>query len=237
MLDKSYSLSVEAAAELGQAAETRMADLAAFSRGIVHDLRNPLNVIVANVYLLRQRLAGEDPRAARPVERIGEQVKALENLLNGYLAFEQAGSPSMQRVHLNDVVRTVVEGITLGEGCQIELSLDETLPLVDADPRLLESSLRALIRNSLRAMENEGSLRIITGGEPGCVFLAVEDSGPGIPEEGLPRVFEPFFSTWEEHAGMGLPLAAKVARAHGGRALLETRPGGGTRVSLQLPTE
>lgn len=235
MASDRYPATATPPAAFDDASEARLRDVVSFSKGMVHDLRNPLNVIVANVYLMRQRLAGSDPRSLRPVERVADQVKAVERLLNGYLAFEQADHPVFQRSQLNDVVRGVAESLVLGEACRVELELEESLPLVDADPGLLESALRALIRNAVRAMGSEGTVRLSTGAVPEGVRLRVEDTGPGIEESLLPRVFEPFFSTWEEHAGLGLALVAKVARAHGGGCRLCTGPGRGTCVEMVLP--
>jgi signal transduction histidine kinase len=232
-----FTATVAPSAELDAAAEGRLADLSGFTRGVVHDLRNPLNVIVANIYLLRQRLAGADARTMKPVDRVADQVRALEHLLNGYLAFEQAKHPFRQRIQVNEVVQAVAESLPPGDGINVELDLDETLPQVQADPRLLDSALRALVRNATRAMGSEGTLRLQTRSGAGTVLLSVEDTGPGIPPDVLPRVFEPFFSTWEEHAGVGLALVSRVARAHEGSCRLYTTPGEGTRVELELPVE
>lgn len=236
MLPETYSTSAAPTPESENTVDERIAALAAFSRGVVHDLRNPLNVIVANLYLLRQRVDEADVRTFRPVERMADQVRAMEHLLNGYLALEQADHPSMQRMQLNEVVEGVAGSLTLPQGCGLELQLDPALPPIKSDPRLLESVLRALLRNSVRALGGEeGDIRITTEAGPGCVVLSVQDSGSGIDAEVLPRVFEPFFSTWEGHAGTGLPLLAKVARVHAGECVVQTTPGAGTRVRLELP--
>src|SRR6266542_6291617 len=79
------------------AGDQRMADLATFSSGLVHDIRNPLNVIRTNVYLLRQRLAEADPKVLRAVERIDDQVTVAMALLDGVQAFYRAEQPQFQR--------------------------------------------------------------------------------------------------------------------------------------------
>jgi signal transduction histidine kinase len=231
----SYALTVTPRPEQIDAAVTRTADLATFARGVVHDLRNPLNVVVANLYLLRQRMEGAEPRALRPVERISDQVKVLENLLSGYLAFDQATHPAMQRLQVNEVARSVLDSTMVSEGVRLQFEPELELPPVQADPRLIEAVLRAIVRNAVRSMTGEGTVRVETCLAPGAVLLAVQDTGPGIAQDVLPRVFDPFFSTWEEHAGLGLPLAAVVAQAHGGSCRVRSTPGRGTVVELQLP--
>lgn len=211
-----------------------MADLASFAKGVVHDLRNPLNVVEMNLYLLRQRL-GEDQRALRLLQRISDQVPAIEHLLHGYLAFDGAAHPTFQRVRINEVVKSVADTTIVPDGITFSTDLAEELPITDADPQLLDAVLRALLRNSFRAMRTGGKLVIRTRHEGDQVQLLVEDTGTGIAEELIPQVFQPFFSTWEEHAGVGLPLVAQVARAHGGQTYLNTTPGEGTQVVLELP--
>lgn len=224
------------AANDSPAPDQRIADLELFVKGVVHDLNNSLNVIKTNLYLLRQRLAGGDAKMVRPLERIDDQVTAIRRLLEGHQAFYHAEQPVMQRVNLNDVARGVADSAAVPEGYDLQLALDPALPYVSADPRLLDAVLRALLRNSVRAMAGSGMIRMSTGADSSHVEIAVEDSGPGIPESLLPRAREPFVSGWPEHAGLGLALADRVAHAHGGELTIESKPGEGTRVAVWLPT-
>lgn len=219
-----------------EAADRRMADLATFADGLVHDLRNPLNVIKSNLYLLRQRLAGtEEARTLRSLERIDDQVTAQERLLEGVQAFYRSDQAALQTVQVNEVVRRVAETTTPPEGCDLRMELAEGLPTVRADPHLLEAALRALVRNAIEAVAADGAVRILTAAEGDRVHILVEDSGPGIAPELLPQVFQPLFTTRRGHGGMGLALVARVAHAHGGRALVGSRPGSGTQAILELP--
>src|SRR5438445_11487516 len=86
-------------------AERRMADLATFADGLIHDIRNPLNVIKTSLYLLRQRVPADDPAVLRVLSRLEDQVAAEERLLEGAQAFYRADRPAFQRLDLNDLVR------------------------------------------------------------------------------------------------------------------------------------
>ena len=218
------------------APDQRIADLELFVKGVVHDLNNSLNVIKTNLYLLRQRLAGGDAKMVRPLERIDDQVTAIRRLLEGHQAFYHTEQPVMQRVNVNDVARAVAESATVPEGYDLKLDLDPSVPYVSADPRLLDASLRALLRNSVRAMAGSGMIRLSTRAGDGRVEVVVEDSGPGIPESLLPRAREPFVSGWPEHAGLGLALVDRVAHAHGGEIEITSTSGEGARVAILLPT-
>ena len=212
-----------------------MADLSMFAHAIVHDIRNPLNVIRTNLYLLRQRLGGEDARVVRSMDRIDDQVTVAMRLLESVQALYRSDAPSLQRVQVNEVVRRIVESKPPIDGSDLQVQTVEDLPLVSADPQLLDAAIRALVRNAVEATGAGAPVELRTGRAEAGVQLLVADSGPGVPEDVLPRAFEPLFSTRRGHAGLGLALAERVARAHGGRAYLQPRAGGGTEAILELP--
>lgn len=216
--------------------DQRLADLELFVRGVVHDMNNALNVMKTNLYLLRQRLPAEEIKIQRPLSRIEDQVGTIRNMLEGYQALYYAEQPSLQRVELSELVRRVIENTAIPEGYELQLEFAEELPLIEADPKLLEAVLRALLRNSMRAMPGAGEIRVTTQRQGNTVALTVEDTGPGIPEEIRDQVLQPFVSTWPEHAGLGLTLVDRVATSHGGRATVTSAPGEGTRVTLDFPT-
>lgn len=216
-------------------AEGRLKDLSRVVRGLVHDIRNPLNVIRTNLYLLRQKLPGENPGTTKSLNRIDDQVSAILRILDGVSAHYRADEPALQRIDLNEVTRALVEGFPLPEEIAPVLQLAAEPATVRADVGLIQAALRALLQNAVKAMGGRGQLRVATTRTDHRLQLIVEDTGTGIPAGVQEHVFEPFFTTWDGHAGLGLALVRKVARAHEGRAWIESRPGEGTRVTLELP--
>ena len=216
--------------------EQRLADLALFANAIVHDIRNPLNVIRTNLYLLRQRLGGEDARVVRSMDRIDDQVTVAMRLLESVQALYRSDTPSLQRVQVNEVVRQIVESKPPVEGCELQVETTPDLPLVSGDPQLLETAVRALLRNAVEATGAGAPVQLRTARAGLSVQLIVADSGPGVPDEILARAFEPLFTTRRGHAGIGLALVERVARAHGGSASLKPRSEGGTEAILELPS-
>ena len=216
-------------------AEERLRDLSGVVRGLIHDLRNPLNVIRTNLYLLRQKVPGDNPSTARSLNRIDDQVSAILKTLEGISAHYRADEPYLQRVELNQWVRAAAETFTRPEEVALVLNLDENPVFANVDTNLLDAALRALLRNSVKAMGGRGELRISVHATEDTVQLSVEDTGPGIAPEVLPQVLEPFFTTWEGHAGLGLALVQKIARVHGGRVSLRSSAQEGTGVVLELP--
>jgi signal transduction histidine kinase len=212
--------------------ERRMQDLQPLVQGLVHDLRNPLSVIKNNLYLLRQRLPEDDPRIARSLNRIDDQVGATMRILEGLQAIYRSESPAPQRVNLNELVQGAVPQV---ENIEVELRLAGELPLISADPHLLDPAVRALFRNAVESLPAPGRIEVETCQSGGSVRLVVRDHGEGISPEALSRAFEPLFSTRKGHGGLGLAMVAKVAAAHGGRVFLEPAEGGGTVAVLELP--
>ena len=106
----------------------------------------------------------------------------------------------------------------------------------------LEQVLLEVLSNAVDAMPDGGTLRLRAqaangGPEPAMVVVEVTDTGPGIPEQVLPSVCEPFFTTRAEGTGLGLAIAKRYVEQNGGRLEIESRPGAGTTVRLRLPTE
>lgn len=217
-----------------EAPDPRFEELAALADGLVHDLRNPLNVIRTNAYLLRQRVSPEDVRAGRALERIDTQVNAATRILEGLEAFYRCDRPNCQRVDVNEIVRSIAADERPAEGV-LETSLEEQLPLVTADPRLLVAALRALLRNAREAAGAGSLVRVLTRRAAEGISLEVHDQGPGIPEELLPQVRRAFFSTRHGQSGLGLALVEGVARVHAGTLELRLGADGGQVAALVLP--
>ncbi len=221
--------------------ERRLADVAVLADGVVHDIRNPLNVIRSNLYLLRQRLDDAEPKVIRSLDRIDDQVTVALRLLEGLQAIYRSDSPQSQRVNLKELVVRLVESYTLPEGLSIQVEASDQLPLATGDPQLIDAVVRALIRNA------QDSLMEPPGGRDGTITVrlhasdheaavTIEDAGPGFERDALDRAFEPFFTTRRSRSGLGLAVAAKVARALRGRLVVESRPGSGASVTLFIPT-
>jgi signal transduction histidine kinase len=120
-------------------------------------------------------------------------------------------------------------------------SLDPSLPVVWLDPHQIEQVFLNLVINAMEAMGGRGGeIRFATSplraDGPSRTLVVVEDDGPGISQENLPSVLDPFFTTKEDGTGLGLPLSLGIMEGHGGSLSLENRPGGGTKVTLIFPT-
>jgi PAS domain S-box-containing protein len=216
--------------------------------GIAHDFNNLLMAVAGNLELARL----EDPRLEEN-ELIESALGAANrgaSLVQRLLAFSRRQELRPAALDLPAKLRelTPLLRTTLGETIALELCLDEELPPPRVDAAQFESALLNLAINARDAMSDGGRLRIQAEaatvareeGElaPGpYVTLTVEDTGSGIPEDVLSRVFEPFFSTKPvgQGSGLGLSMVYGFARQSGGTVRIASDPGRGTRVTLWLP--
>jgi signal transduction histidine kinase len=139
---------------------------------------------------------------------------------------------------LNDVVTKTLELLRPeldNRGITVKSRPDSRLPLVPLDPTQIQQALVNLIKNAMQAMTKGGTLTIQTGEGAEGVWLSVADTGGGIPQEQINRIFEPFYTTKKKGSGLGLMIVQRIVRAHGGRIDLESRVGRGTTFRVWLP--
>jgi signal transduction histidine kinase len=164
-------------------------------------------------------------------------VRLLRQIASEFSSF--ASSPTARRAPADpaQLVHDVVEPYRAGlEGrIDIQNTIVAPLPLVLVDRTLVTRALANIVENALHAMPGTGSLRITSTVEPGWVTIRVADTGVGMDEEALARVFEPYFSTKTTGTGLGLPIALRNIELSGGQIQVESRRGEGTAVTIRLP--
>jgi len=119
----------------------------------------------------------------------------------------------------------------------VRVAIDPSVPRFAFDRDQVTQVLWNVALNGVEAMEGRGRLSFEVARKHDDVVLAISDTGPGIPRDRLPRVFEPFYSGKPNGSGLGLTIAERIVAAHGGRIEIDTEPGRGTRVTLLFPLE
>jgi len=117
------------------------------------------------------------------------------------------------------------------------LKLYPDLPEMQFDPGHIRQVLLNIAKNGIEAMDVGGTLTITTGRQAGRVFVEIRDTGSGIPQEILEKIFQPFFSSKPKGSGLGLAISQKIIEAHQGEIIIESEPQKGTRVILSLAAE
>ena len=226
--------------QLVQAA--KMSALGQLVSGVAHELNNPLSVIVGYGQLL---LAREVPTAVlRPIELMVSQADRMAKIVRNLLLFARQRPAERTTVNINEVMEQTL-ALRINQlsvsGIAVEKKFARGLPSVMADPHQLEQVFLNLLLNAEQAMlEGKAGGRIIlntTVSRDGrMVHAEVIDDGPGIPQDALPHVFEPFFSTKPVGSGTGLGLSVSygIVEEHGGHLVVESRPGR-TVFRLELP--
>jgi signal transduction histidine kinase len=220
----------------------RLAALGELSAAVAHGLINPLAGIRAAAQLAREDVrTGVD--VAETLDEVITEVDRLDRRVKDLLDFSRPFEPHLEPVHMCDVIQratALMEHAMREANVQLDLRLVPDLPQVWWDAEQLEEVLVALLANAVEAMPRGGTLTVrsrlvpeATGVE--CLVIEIEDTGMGIREEDLPRVFDLFFTSKPGGTGLGLPLTRKIVEKHGGRIAMVSAPGEGTTVRLMFP--
>ena len=217
-----------------QARVERLSTFGQLVGSIGHDLRNPLGVIETSLFILRGRI-GEDERARKHVERIGEQLGVANGIITNLLDMIRDRPLAREPLRLAALVASVLEAVRRPPGVRVEVDGLEELPEVSGDPGQLRQVLVNLIENAVFAASPEGMVAVRGRLEPDAVAVEVDDTGPGVDPATRRRLFEPLITTKEKGVGLGLALVKRIAERHGGSVEYADRPGGGARFTVRVP--
>lgn len=220
-------------------AQERVAAIEELASGVAHEIRNPLSNIhsSAQYCLSEYKLSG---RIKKHLKIILKNSESADRVVKGLLNFAKPREISFEMGDIREVIKNVCNLIKvkcLSRGVHLTRRLPRNLPQILLDERRLEEVFLNLILNSLDAMPEGGRLTI-TGFpdfQNNCVAISVSDSGEGIPQENLSKIFDPFFSTKKGGTGLGLCLALQVINDHKGKINIESKVGEGTEVIIRLP--
>lgn len=238
---------MSAAAESIHSRAETYAEFAALVGALAHEIRNPLSTIRLNMELLAEDFENTDPqsptkqrdrRAKAKIELVREECDRLQKLLGDFLDFARQESLTLEPGSLNVEIDQLLDFFTpRAHEAHVEIVryLDPELPMVRLDRETFRSALLNLLINAVQAMDAGGQLVVRT--RPSGLGVAIEliDTGQGMSEETLAKVFRAFYTTKQGGSGLGLPTSRKIVEAHGGTIDIESAPGRGTKVTIWLP--
>lgn len=211
----------------------RLSSLGRLSTVIAHEVRNPLMIIKGALHPLRQPHV--DPAVVREAAAdIEEEVARLNRIVTDVLDFARPVAFELAPANINDICRDAARAVA-GGGAPVALRLDERLPPILTDAERLRQTLINVLANAQQAVQDNGTVELSTAAEPGGIALAVRDTGPGIPREALPSIFEPYFTTKRTGTGVGLAVAKNIIEGLGGRIAADSGAEGGTVITMHLP--
>ena len=243
----------------------RVQALTLLAASVAHEIGNPLNALHIHLQLMERELkklnigaapskvgarsrlqnfaAESDPaEVSRKLRQFLDVAKGEINRLDYIVTqFLQAIRPAplqLKMVSLNEVVEKTLELLRPeieNRGVTVKVKLARNLTPTPADATQLQQVLVNLVKNAMQAMTTGGTLTLQTGETSDDVWVSVADTGGGIPQEQINRIFEPFYTTKKQGTGLGLMIVQRIVRAHNGRIELESNAGRGTTFRIWLP--
>lgn len=204
------------------------------ARRLAHEIKNPLTPIAMSVETLRDAWATKNPHLGEIFDEssraVLEEVARLKRIVDEFSRFARLPPPQLERSRPEELL-----GPVAALHPDLRTEVEPGLPPVTADRDQVTQVLLNLVQNAEQAMGGEGPITLRARRAAGAVVLEVEDRGPGIPEEALEKIFEPYYTTRENGTGLGLAIARRIAEEHGGTLTAARAPGGGAIFRLRLP--
>ena len=220
----------------------KLAGMGRVVAGIAHEIRNPLGIISSSAELLLKRAGAENPGTVRVLQAIYDEAKRLSRTVSDFLDYARPRQPKQDPVEIGQVIDQALAflGPALDERDigVVRTGILDAPVYVPGDRDLLYRAFYNIMSNAMQAMGAPGTLTIgLTrndGPEP-SVVLVFHDSGGGFSEDTIAQLLDPFFTTKDDGAGLGLPIVNNIVASHNGTLVLGNAPGGGAEVRVILP--
>ncbi len=223
----------------------RSSSILLLAAGVAHELGNPLNSLTIHLQLIERKLkklkASKDKESASLAESIRvcqEEVSRLDGIITHFLGAIRPRPADLADTNLSEVLAEVLsfqQRELQDRGIQVEVKAPSTIPAVMADRNQLKQVFFNITKNAMEAMSPGGKLRIRTKVDDDNVYLLFGDTGAGIKQEDLVKLFQPYHTTKTGGHGLGLMIVQRILREHGGQVGVESKEGVGTLVTLQFP--
>jgi signal transduction histidine kinase len=219
----------------------RLATIGQLGAGLAHELNEPLANILGFAQLATKDQSLID-QTRQDIEKIISAALHAREVIGKLLVFARETTPEKTQVNLNSLVEDglhFLQSRCAKIGIELVRNLSEGLPEITADRSQLLQVLTNLTVNSIQAMPAGGSLTITTTRDDGHVLLIVEDTGAGMSDEVMKKIFNPFFTTKDvdEGTGLGLSVVHGIVTSHGGTIEVESKVGRGTKFTVRLPVQ
>lgn len=216
-----------------------LATLGELATGLAHEIRNPLAGIAGVIDIVARDLPATS--AARAVIKdVRQEIAQINHIVSDLLQTARPHPPEMRRGDLNVTVEHSVmlaRQQALSKAIDIALEKSPELPEVEHDSDQVHQVLLNLLLNSIQAIDAPGKIVVEVAARDGMATVSVSDTGRGIPQEELPNIFRPFYTTKGNGTGLGLSLARRIVEEHQGRIEVSSSVGKGSRFTVLLPLE
>lgn len=208
------------------------------TRGVAHEVKNPINAIVLHLHLLQNKLQQMDPGTRRHVDIIGSEIHRLDRVVQILVDFTRPRDLKLEEVDLRRLLEEVAS-LAAPDAAQRGVSVSRNFPeyplVVKADLDFMKQAILNVVLNGIQAMNEGGQLIISVRRDQGMVLTEIQDTGGGIPKDVQEKIFELYFTTKKDGSGIGLAQTYQVMQWHYGTVDFESVEGRGTIFRLRMP--
>ncbi|TBR10482.1 MAG: HAMP domain-containing histidine kinase [Candidatus Nitrosotenuis sp.] len=202
----------------------KLAAIGEIASRMAHDLKNPLNVIKTCLALLKISPQNSDEKNSECLQRIEKSADNMQHQIEDVMNFVRTKPLQLDWHPVSEMIKSAISGVNKPESVIIEVkNPDETLK-IQCDAQKIEVLLSNLITNALQAMDDQGKVTITVKEQEEFVSVEVQDTGPGIPNEIMDKIFEPLFTTKQTGTGLGLASVKNIVEQHGGTISVRNNP-------------
>lgn len=205
--------------------------------GVSHEIRNPLGIIKSSAQLLKNKMTKLNENSTIP-DIIVEESARLDEIITDFLEFAKPQIPDLHPCSVKDIIEKTLalfDPQIKEENITIKKKFKDHLPMVLADSAMLHQALLNILINAFQAMEDKRAITIKTGFHAGDIIINIIDSGKGVPEDVIKKIWTPFFTTKNKGTGLGLGIVKNIIEAHQGTITITNEPEAGANVEISIP--
>jgi signal transduction histidine kinase len=222
-----------------------LASLTTLAAGVAHEIKNPLGSLSIHVQLIQKALIARHEQSDGQFELfdkylgvINEEIDRLNRIVVDFLFAVRPMNIEPREGEINTLIKELTDFVSFEleeHNIDCVLALANEMPFINFDERYMKQALLNLIKNAIAAMPDGGTFSIKTEFTDSDALIGISDTGIGISEENMSKIFEPYFTTKESGSGLGLTLVYKIVREHQGEITVKSKIGEGSTFTITLP--
>lgn len=213
----------------------KLAVVGQLTASIGHELRNPLSRIKTAAALLKNEIKDSNKDTDELLKIVDNEVMISTKIINDLLDFSRERKSNLKPSNLNEIVNATISRLRFPEYISLELELDSSIPELNLDDGQIQQIIINLVLNSIQAIDNTGKIYIRTSKEKDTALLSIKDTGCGMSQDNLEKIFEPLYTTKPKGIGLGMSIVKMLMERHGGQIHVHSRENIGTTTTLKFP--
>jgi signal transduction histidine kinase len=220
----------------------RMAAIGQTAGMVGHDIRNPLQAITSDMYIISEEVKGMRDSESRDaimesIESVNQNLGYINKIVSDLQDYTRPLKPNLQDANIAELIEGTLLTINIPKGIEVVTNVEDIAKPIKTDIAYMRRILTNLVTNAIQAMQEEGQLTIQVNKKKDAVIITVQDTGMGIPEEVKAKMFTPLFTTKSKGQGLGLAVVKRLVDALKGTITFESIEGKGTNFIVIFPQE